>query len=187
MKKLMIAAVVVAMAAASQAAAFKWTGTAKGVTLSALDGNGEVAAGGASLYNNSALKYTLTIWSADGQTQLDKITDGTVVFSALGALNTTGSLSGTYVAGTTYKYEIVITGTEGDLNNYVDPKNEWDYSAATIGQTLSGTFTGKSSTQLISAGVSTWDVAGAVAIPEPTSGLLLLLGVAGLALRRRRA
>ena len=187
MKKLMIAAVVVALAAASQAATFKWSGTAKGVTLSALDGNGEVAAGGASLYNNSALKYTLTIWSADGLTQLDKITDGTVVFGPTGALNTTGTLSGTYVAGTSYKYEIIISGTEGDLNTYKDPAGEWDYSAATISQTLSGTFTGKSSTQLISAGVSNWNVAGAQAIPEPTSGLLLLLGVAGLALKRRRA
>ena len=35
--------------------------------------------------------------------------------------------------------------------------------------------------------LSGWNVAQPSAVPEPTSGLLLLLGVAGLALRRRRA
>ena len=40
-----------------------------------------------------------------------------------------------------------------------------------------------------STGVPSFDVSGAkvAAVPEPTSGLLLLLGVAGMALRRRRA
>ena len=32
-----------------------------------------------------------------------------------------------------------------------------------------------------------WTVSGGAAVPEPTSGLLMLLGMAGLALRRRRA
>ena len=36
-------------------------------------------------------------------------------------------------------------------------------------------------------GGSDWRTAGAEAIPEPTSGLLLLLGMAGLALKRKRA
>ena len=35
--------------------------------------------------------------------------------------------------------------------------------------------------------VRLWIAANFGAIPEPTSGLLLLLGVAGLALKRRRA
>ena len=40
---------------------------------------------------------------------------------------------------------------------------------------------------LATGGASTAGAVNVGAIPEPTSGLLLLLGVAGLALKRRRA
>ena len=49
-------------------------------------------------------------------------------------------------------------------------------------ESSSGTFNANAATML-SSGTS----ANFAAVPEPTSGLLMLLGVAGLALRRRRA
>ena len=40
---------------------------------------------------------------------------------------------------------------------------------------------------LYTGDVSTWSTVSTATVPEPTSGLLMLLGMAGLALRRRRA
>ena len=42
-------------------------------------------------------------------------------------------------------------------------------------------------TQILGTSSAPFTVSGTIAVPEPTSGLLMLLGVAGLALRRRRA
>jgi hypothetical protein len=44
-------------------------------------------------------------------------------------------------------------------------------------------------TGMTSSGIGSWSASSwqAVAVPEPTSGLLLLLGMAGLALRRKQA
>ena len=50
-------------------------------------------------------------------------------------------------------------------------------------QTSPGEFASVSAATILSSGTS----ANFAAVPEPTSGLLMLLGVAGLALRRRRA
>ena len=63
-----------------------------------------------------------------------------------------------------------------------------------ITETSAGAKTGASDSALGSAAFDIADVGShtagnwtAVAAPEPTSGLLMLLGMAGLALRRRRA
>ena len=54
--------------------------------------------------------------------------------------------------------------------------SDLDYTVAGMGTTIFGAATGTTATA--------WSTA---AVPEPTSGLLLLIGMAGLALRRKRA
>lgn len=39
----------------------------------------------------------------------------------------------------------------------------------------------------VAGGIGNWTAVGGGSVPEPTSGLLILVGLAGLALRRRRA
>lgn len=79
-------------------------------------------------------------------------------------------------------YVIVKSSNAADYTYYkvdmsskvYDPSNQ---------ESSSGFFDTVNATTILSSGTS----ASFAAIPEPTSGLLMLLGVAGLALRRRRA
>ena len=88
--------------------------------------------------------------------------------------------NGTSVANTTYYAAIIATyGTGDDMKYYAEK------ASVTTGEDGEGAFTagvGKLDSAVAAAGA--WTTA---AVPEPTSGLLMLLGIAGLALRRRRA
>ena len=116
--------------------------------------------------------------------------------SALGALandwsQTTTSTSagfmrsagnGNYAAGDSFGAYLVIfdASSVADAENYFITQTKTGTIAANgANATLAfGTYANQ-----VSAG-SSWQ---AVAVPEPTSGLLMLVGLAGLALRRRRA
>jgi hypothetical protein len=190
MKKLMMAAVIVCAAAVAQAATFDWSTSEKGFGVVA----GDVLDNG--IYGASSVKadrvdqgitlaYVLTIMS--GETVVGTAS-GTVEYGSLGKINTAGIEVSDAENGKTYNYILALTGTQDNLTSRgVD--GDFDYSAATISAELKGTVTTSTmGNTALDAGVPTqWTVSGVAAVPEPTSGLLMLIGLAGLALRRRRA
>ena len=185
MKKLIIAATVAFVAVASQAAAITWgalniktpAATDPKVAQSGIIGAGETMTGLAvTLYWVSTTGDQLigTYESANGRIAAQTLGDGvnSDIYKAMVAdrgdtWKPQYHFTATYTtADGTYVYDGYSTATKaiGDVANYAIASN------ANFGNAATGS----------------WTYTPA-AIPEPTSGLLLLLGMAGLALRRLRA
>ena len=192
MKKIAIAAAVICIAAISQAATFDWVSTSVklyGVTAANVMDNGTYAAATTGTDNRAdkvcTLTYLLTI--LDGDTVIGTAT-GDVKYGTLGKLGTTGMEVAAAQDGKTYNYVLTLTGTQSNLSGRgVD--GDFDYSGATLTAEISGTVTTASmgGTLLPETAPSSWIVSGVTAVPEPTSGLLMLVGLGALALRRKRA
>ena len=191
MKKLLIAAVAVAVAVVAQAATFNWgtDGKTFSIATATLDegltaGTHYAAAttGNANTMYNQITSYAAT-WAYEitftSGTDTDKIS-GSLTSSDFGsrAINIS-DLSSALVKqtdpSTSVNYSIVITGTIKDGKGAT-----WDLTSDAIVGTWNIPSIGD--LNLGTVGPTGWTAA-----PEPTSGLLLLLGVAGLALKRKRA
>ena len=179
MKKVMIAMAVVAFAAVAQAASLNWSITAKVVTESP---TGSATAGRASFYT------ALVFMSSDAAAVDSALAAGD--FSALSGLAVNsyqaakaGSFGGT-VADLTGSSATIFT-VVFDTQASGDALNTAKYylkSEAVTQNTYSGTDAATTANFDSSFAKSSWTAV----VPEPTSGLLLLLGVAGLALRRKQ-
>ena len=191
MKKLMITLAAVAMAAGVQAATYSWeTGglewkgslmakeTAKGSLwlvsdISAFTGITDGEALSLAIYNASA-----NLGTPDFGPQLSA-KNGKLTFDS-------DNLK-TYSVGTDYYAVILYTttqdGTDYYMGNYahVKPASDSPYTVNNLGKIIGGT---GDIAGTAGANATAW---AAASVPEPTSGLLLLLGVAGLALKRKRA
>ena len=179
MKKLMIMLAAVAMAAGVQAAALSWT------TWGFInDGSAE------SDWINGGMAYLVQVTDAENFAVSDSlgITGGTIVDNAAfsfgtvsGGWNDTASL----VDGNKYLFAVIATsdGTSATLPTtgfYGVDDNGTAFYEVTWNASTGGSF---SADELTFGGVSM----STAVVPEPTSGLLMLVGLAGLALRRRRA
>ena len=192
MKKLMIALAAVACAAAVQAAAFSWSTTNKftddkGTVITTADGYTAALNGG------SIVLVLLSDGTYDGaKTVLAGQTAPTI--KTTNPANTKGRLSATY--SFTFNED---PGAENILNNgdilgvmFQDDKGNLSQLvyASDMTTTVDDVYTVSGLSANTWAGTAfTYASAGnfTASVPEPTSGLLMLLGMAGLALRRRRA
>ena len=191
----MIAAAIVCAAVASQAATVNWMSGAlyapvnadgtKGSGTNAKAVGGSVyffdLTGSKSLYDKwAAMSYadaSADIWKTYGGENLPKSADGTISAMGIGTkAQTVDNESGMHYGALIYTY----TDTDGNdwyIANIgkANVTGSGAVNAPNIGNAFGGTAGGA---------ITAWTAA---AVPEPTSGLLLLLGVAGLALKRKRA
>ena len=188
MKKLMIAAVAGMFAVAANAAAMNWS-----TGMDYTDPAGNVAGGEGyismylfqidktaydSLVAGGESKVSAAAWGVYGK-QLASA-DGTYVDDGMGQMSIADTR--TFNVGDTAYAAIIMAYDEGKgITHYKGNAVAFTYSAA-ADMTVENldTFIGGTAGSGMTA--VEWS-----AVPEPTSGLLLLLGVAGLALKRKRA
>lgn len=178
MKKLMIAVAAVAMSFAANAAALSWSTWA---------------------YINDGSEDT--DWITGGQAYLVQVTD-TATFAVANDLTVTGgtivdssafaggTVDGVWqdtdslVAGATYKFAIIATSDGSSITVPTSGTYGIDDNG---GELYSVTWNGDTGGTIFADELYEGASMSTAVVPEPTSGLLLLLGMAGLALRRKQA
>ena len=187
MKKLMIAFAAVAVATLAQAATVDWALSSKNTIKTYSGGDGASIA--VYLLDTAGTDYAKTVAGlADGTVTAANITSekaylGSGTTGASGAK--LGKASGSVtVANPGQDYSLVFVYFEK-----VDSKDYYYLSDAQIGTSYDGSaeYPTGSAASWMSTNYSQSNWHATTAVPEPTSGLLMLLGMAGLALRRRRA
>ena len=184
MKKLIVAALAVGFAVAANAAAMTWSSDGGGIILQ--DGGWADGTVTMYLYEITAADYAKFTGTADAIS--------TAVYNQYGTKSANSALDDWGIAqvtdsrdfgvGDTAYAAVVFTYTDGDgtewykgnIASYTfDSANDGIVGALDVNLGGTGLAVGNS-------GAIAWQ-----SVPEPTSGLLMLVGLAGLALRRRRA
>jgi len=177
MKKLMIAFAAVAMAACAQAAQVKWSSG----TLYTPNANGSWSADKAST-KVGTWAATMTFYSDNSGVQGAEFTPGgkvtksgiNAMTSALG--ETAGAANPDGFAASTYYWAVI------DIS-YTSAAGEQTLTSSAVRFQTQGTGATTLDMQKVGAFSSSDKF---TAVPEPTSAMLLLLGFAGLALKRKQ-
>ena len=193
MKKLMIAFAAVAVAVVAQAASVDWSVNQRSWTLN----SGSNAASGTSVYlidgNTALTTIAAAINATTGAFDQNQswVFGSSVTTGTRGAVAELTATTDKLTAGNDYDFSIlVIDTTVANDPKYMVSKafSQTAYLAGTdeaMGVAFDASYFGANAlTYNATSAANGW---AAAAVPEPTSGLLLLLGMAGLALKRKRA
>jgi len=168
MKKLIIAIAMIGCSVVASAASFKWT------AANIYDSSGS------SKFTGTAAIYAYTTDAASAVKVVDAyVVSGVIKSDAEGTATGYTANWSDAVVGTTYTFYMIIE----------DDGKALDTSALTspILKTGVASETGATPVAFGNMTTATQSASNWAAVPEPTSGLLMLLGVAGLALKRKRA
>ena len=175
MKKIIIACVAIAIATATQAATVDWklqTGaTYTGQSVYALTG--------------TTADAVLSVCTGSDATAWSSLFEGATPFTVTGSNARAGAtgVSNGIAAGENLVF-VIVDGSVAEGSNYIVANTALIPSANVYEPPTTGTIWNTTLATVGTAGSGTFS---ASAVPEPTSGLLLLLGMAGLALKRKQA
>ena len=194
MKKLMMAVAVCCAAVAVQAATVKWD-SATMYTVASADGGYSTTKISGSAYTATFFALTeaqyntyLASYNTDGNMKavydaFNGADGGTAMTLGRGGnftTSTTASVGDTVYGAVLFTSKATFEGTEKDF--YIA-----NIGSGTVGSDAGITISNLGSVFLGADPASGTSTGGWTAVPEPTSGLLMLLGMAGLALKRKRA